>query len=176
MTMNNKTEFCGTTAILPGSYDPITLGHMGIIRRAAAMYERVYVALLINPDKNYLFSLEERVKIAEAACADIPNAKVISDEGLLVELCRRLGCRTIIKGLRNSTDFEYEMKMAEYNRALAPECETLFMPCALEKHDISSTLVRRLLSDGDIEGALKLMPDGVSPIIKNRGKNDTSKN
>ncbi len=169
--MSGKERSC--TAILPGSYDPMTLGHLDIIRRTAAVFDKVYVALLINPDKNYLFDLETRCEIARAACADIENAEVISDDGMLYMLARRLGVTAIVKGVRNSADFEYEMKMADYNSSMAPEIETLFMPSSDKYGDISSTRVRKLLLEGDFGCADKLLPCSAADIIKKRGYNVT---
>ncbi len=145
------------SAIVPGSFDPITLGHLDIVRRAAALYDRVYLALLINPEKSYLFDLDTRVRMAEVSCADIPNVSVISDDGLLVELAKRLGCEAIIKGVRDENDFKYEMDMALYNRELAPNIETLFLPCDKRLADVSSTRVRELIESGDREGAAELL-------------------
>lgn len=153
-------------AILPGSYDPVTKGHIDILRRASELYDKVYLALLINPDKSYLFDMETRVKLAEIACRDIKNAVVVSDTGMLVELASRLGCDTIIKGIRDGRDLAYEVDMARRNRALAPDIETLFMPASEEYSHISSTEVRRLLFDGNFDEAKKLLPDGTLDIIK----------
>lgn len=159
-------------AIVPGSFDPMTLGHLDVLRRAAALYDEVYLAILINPDKSYLFDLETRVKIAERACADISGAYVVHDSGMLVDLAERLGCEAIIKGVRSSRDFEYEMKMALYNRELAPHIETLLLPCSEGMEDISSTRIRQLLQGGELAEAEKLLPLGAADIIKNRGYND----
>ena len=153
------------SAMVPGSFDPITLGHLDIVRRAAALYDRVYLALLINPEKSYLFDLDTRVRMAEVSCADIPNVSVISDDGLLAELAKRLGCEAIIKGVRNDRDYEYEMKMALYNRELAPDIETLLLPCDKGLADISSTRVRELIEAGDREGAAKLLHTDAVKII-----------
>ena len=134
-------------AILPGSYDPITKGHVDILRRASKLYDKVYLALLINPDKNYLFDMETRVKLAKIACRGIKNAVVMSDTGLLVNLAAKLECKTIIKGIRDGRDLTYEVDMANKNRALAPDIETLFMPANEEYSCVSSTEVSRLLSE-----------------------------
>lgn len=158
----DKSKRC---AIVPGSFDPMTLGHLDILRRASELYNQVYLAILINPSKEYLFDLETRKRIAEAACANIPNVTVISDNGLLVDLARRLECSVIIKGVRDEKDFIYEKQMAIYNKNLAPEIETLLLPCSSELYNVSSTKVRELLSAGDYENAKKLLPYGTIEII-----------
>ncbi len=165
-----KTEKKLHRAIVPGSFDPMTLGHLDVLRRVAALYDEIYLALLINPNKEYLFDLETRFSIAQIGCADIENVRVVHDDGMLVDLARKLGCGAIIKGVRNSTDFEYEMKMAFFNRELAPEIETLFLPCSDGLGEVSSTRVRCLLEKGDLAEAEKLLPNGAIDIIrKNRG-------
>ena len=156
-------------AIVPGSFDPITVGHMDILKRASAIYDKVYLALLVNPDKKYLFDTETRIDIARIAISDIPNAEVVYSEGMLVHLARELSCSAIIKGVRNESDFAYEMKMALCNRALAPEIETLFLPCDDKLTTISSTLVRSLISEGKEDEAEKILPCGAIDIIKKRG-------
>lgn len=153
------------SAIVPGSFDPITLGHIDIVRRAAALYDKVYLALLINPDKSYLFDLDTRVRMAEASCAGIPSVSVISDSGLLVDLAKKLGCEAIIKGVRDENDFKYEMSMALCNRDLAPDIETLLLPSDKGLWGISSTRVRELIEAGDREGASKLLHPSVTEII-----------
>lgn len=164
--MDNKKS---RIAIVPGSFDPITVGHIDILCRTAALYDKVYLALLVNPEKKYLFDTETRIEIAKLACSDIPNVEVVYSDGMLYSLARELGCSAIVKGIRNETDFAYEMKMALYNRELAPEIETLFLPCDEKNADISSTLVRSLISEGKEDEAAKLLPRGAIDIIKKRG-------
>ncbi len=156
-------------AIVPGSFDPITVGHIDILKRAAALYDKVYLAILINPEKKYLLDTETRIEIAKLSIADLPNAEVVYSEGMLYALARELGCSAIIKGVRNEKDFVYEMKMALYNRELAPEIETLFLPCDEEMANISSTLVRSLLAHGKDAESEKILPQGAIDIIKKRG-------
>ncbi|MBR4295517.1 MAG: pantetheine-phosphate adenylyltransferase [Clostridia bacterium] len=152
-------------AIVPGSFDPMTIGHLDILRRASELYDKVYLAILINPSKDYLFNLETRKKIAEKACADMQNVTVIDDGGLLVDLARKLECSVIIKGVRDEKDFIYEKQMAAYNKNLAPEIETLLLPCHCDLLGVSSTKVRELLSVGDYENAKKILPCGTIEII-----------
>lgn len=162
-----KSEKNKTSAIIPGSFDPLTLGHLDVIKRVARLseFDIVYVALLINPDKKYLFDTETRIKIAKNACAEFANVRVISDDGLLGSLCEKLGASVIIKGVRNAQDFDYELKMAEWNKAHFPSVETLFLPCSPEFSDVSSTRVRTLLAEKNYSDAEKLLPRGTLQII-----------
>ena len=134
-------------ALVPGSFDPITYGHIDIIKRAAEKYEQVHVAVMINSEKRYTFSLEERTKIATVAVQSFSNVDVISSDGMLWELARDLGADAIVKGYRNSTDLEYEKKMAEFNEAQYPNAKTVLLPSAPELVAVSSTAVREKLSD-----------------------------
>ena len=165
MITDKKMRF----AIVPGSFDPITVGHIDVLKRAAALYDKVYLALLINPDKSYLFDTETRIEIAKLAISDIKNAEVVYSEGMLYSLARELGCTAIIKGVRNGTDFAYEMKMALYNKEHAPEIETLLLPCNDNLSEVSSSLVRSLIAEGKENEAEKILPHGAIDIIKKRG-------
>ncbi len=136
-------------AIVPGSFDPITMGHMDIVKRAAAAYDRVILAVMINREKRYLFTLAQRKRFAEAAVRDIPNVTVISSEGMLWELARDLGACALVKGYRNETDLAYEQAMADYNREHYPDAETVLLPANENYFDISSTLVREKLASGE---------------------------
>ncbi len=129
-------------AIVPGSFDPITNGHISIIKRAAEMYDRVYVAVMINEQKKYMFSLEERKMIAEACLNGMDKVSVISSDGMLWELAKSLGVCAIVKGYRNETDVVYEKKMAEFNTAHYPNAETVLLPAEDCLSHISSTLAR----------------------------------
>ena len=108
-------------AIVPGSFDPITAGHAEIARRAALLYDRVIVAVMVNETKNYLFTLEQRKKIAAAAFADEPKIEVISSDGMLWRLAKETGACAIVKGYRNASDYEYELEMAMFNEAHYPK-------------------------------------------------------
>ena len=151
-------------AIVPGSFDPITAGHLSIVRRAAREYDKVYLAVMINPDKKYMFTLSERVRIAEAATTEIDNVEVISSEGYLWELARDLGAVALVKGVRNETDREYELKMAEYNKAHYSEAETVMLPTEPEYADLSSTLIREKLASG--EDISEYLPEEAIEVIK----------
>lgn len=136
-------------AIVPGSFDPITNGHIDIVRRAAELYDKVYLAVMINPEKKYMFTLEQRKKIAEAAVLEIDKVEVISSEGYLWKLAEELDACAIVKGVRNSVDREYELRMAEYNSAHNPKAETVLLNTADGLAGVSSTLVREKIVKGE---------------------------
>ena len=164
-----------STALIPGSFDPITLGHLDIITRAAARFDRVIVAVMTNDMrkyvqdalvKTYMFDQTERAAMAEAACAHLPNVEVISAGGMLIDLFDRVGADWIIKGVRSAVDFEYEQKHALYNRAHNPRAETLYMPADPAYDGLSSTLVRARIACGeDLTGFL---PEAVIRFLNAR--------
>lgn len=134
------------TVVCPGSFDPITNGHMDIIRRAAGLFDRVIVLVSRNQDKNYFFTADER---AEMICRVIreeglDNVEVDQDDGLLVNYIRRVGAVAIVKGLRAVSDFEYEFQMSLTNRSLLPECETIFFTTSSKNMYLSSSIVRQV--------------------------------
>ncbi len=135
-------------AIVPGSFDPMTLGHVDVIERAAQIFDEVVVAVMINPQKSYRFSAAQKKELAELSCAHLANVCVISDDGLLVDLVERLGACAIIKGIRTVKDFRYEQPMAYWNREHNPHAETLYLPCDKKFARLSSTLVRTRLDNG----------------------------
>lgn len=150
--------------IVPGSFDPITKGHLDVIERAAQLCDKVFVAVMINDQKEYMFTLSEREEIARAACEGLENVSVISSSGMLYELCRTLGAEVIIKGVRNDTDREYELKMAQYNAKHNPDAITLLLDAKEELTHISSTAVREIITEnGDLSGYL---PEGAILKIK----------
>lgn len=153
-----------TVAVVPGSFDPITFGHIDIIKRAALQYDTVYVAVMINEQKRYLFSIEERKRIAFEAVKSIPNAVVISSTGMLWSLAKDLSADAIVKGYRNQTDYEYEMKMAEYNTEHNPSSPTVLLEANNELESVSSTKVREMLSEG--KSLEKYLPKDVEKIIR----------
>ena len=164
-------------ALIPGSFDPITVGHMDVIQRAAAMFDTVYVAVMTNDmsryepgavDKVYLFSRKERLDYATAACAHLPNVEVLEADGLLIDLVDRLGVSAIVKGVRNAVDFEYEQKHALWNRAHNPHAETVYLPADPALGDVSSTVVRACLQEGRApEG---LVPTAVLEMWRKEGR------
>ena len=113
--------------VYPGSFDPVTVGHMDIIRRSAALFDRVIVAVLHNPAKRGCFALEDRLAMIRDACAAIPQVQVDSFDGLLVDYCRKCGAQVVVRGLRAVSDFESEFQMAQVNHQILPTVETLFM-------------------------------------------------
>ena len=132
-------------AVVPGSFDPITNGHINIVRRAAKAYDKVYLAVMINPTKEYMFTISQRERIAKVAVADIDNVEVISSEGMLWELAKELEASAIVKGYRNSEDLAYEKEMAEYNSAHYPQAETVLLTADDTLSNMSSTLVRQMI-------------------------------
>lgn len=138
-----------TVAIVPGSFDPITYGHMDIVKRAAEMYDTVYLAVMINSEKKYLFSIEERELIAKCALKDIQNVSVISSQGMLWQLAKQLSADAIVKGYRNQTDYEYEQKMADFNFAHNPHAKTVLLMSDDRLKELSSTVVRQRLAVGE---------------------------
>ena len=156
--MNNKR-----IAIVPGSFDPITNGHLDILRRAAAEYDVVYLAVMINSSKQYLFSIEQRTEIAKAATSELKNVKVISSEGMLWALAKELDADAIVKGYRNQTDYAYELEMAKFNEEHYPKAKTVLLKANSELEGLSSTSVREMLSNNEsIEG---LMPKSAAELV-----------
>ena len=129
-------------AICPGSFDPVTFGHLDVIRRASELFDEVIVGVLHNSQKSPLFSVEERVNILKEVTADIPNVKIETFSGLSVNFARNCDAKVIIRGLRAITDFEYELQMAQTNRVLAKDVDTMFLTTSLEYAYLSSTTVK----------------------------------
>jgi len=143
----------------PGTFDPITLGHEDLVRRAARLFDKVVVAIAANPAKAPMFSLEERVELAQAALSDVPNVEVSGYDGLTVDFAQDRGLRVILRGLRAVSDFEYEFQLANMNRHLARDVETAFLTPKETYNFISSSLVREICSmGGDISKF-------VSPVV-----------
>jgi pantetheine-phosphate adenylyltransferase len=135
-------------AVYAGSFDPVTLGHSAIVERAARLYDRVTVAIGVNPAKRGLFTVDERVAMLRASLAALPNVEVDTFSGLLVEYCGRLGAGVIVRGLRLLTDFEYEFQLGLANRDLAPGLETVYMMTESKHVYISSSLVKEIAHNG----------------------------
>jgi pantetheine-phosphate adenylyltransferase len=155
-----------STAICPGSFDPITNGHLDIIHRAATMFDRLVVAVLRNTEKQCLFSIEDRVTLIRESLQGVPNVEVDAFEGLLVDYVRAKGARHILRGIRALSDFEYEFQMALMNRRLAPEVDTVFLMPREEYTYLSSRLVREVARlGGPVEG---LVPAPVARLLKER--------
>lgn len=136
-------------ALFPGSFDPITLGHFDIIRRALALFDEIVVAIGVNGDKNYMFTVEQRKEFIEKAFADEPKVKVSTYQGLTVDYCREINAQFILRGLRNPADFEFEKAIAHTNRTLS-KIETVFLLTAARTSFISSSIVRDVIrNNGD---------------------------
>ena len=153
-------------AVCPGSFDPVTLGHLDIIQRASNMFESVIVLVLNNAAKAPTFSVEERVDMLERSIGGLSNVSVDTDDGLLAEYTRLHGARAIVKGLRAVSDFEYEFQMALINKKLNPEAETVFLTTSAENLYLSSSIVRQIAAmNGDISG---FVPAAVHDDIRKR--------
>lgn len=134
------------TALFPGSFDPFTAGHEAIARRVAPLFDRLVVAVGVNSEKHYMFSIEERLERIRKALADLPQVEVTSYSGMTIDLCHRLGAQCIVRGIRTADDFEYEQLVASVNRAQDPSIETLLVIADADHRHISSTLERERLS------------------------------
>lgn len=153
------TYMMKTKALFPGSFDPFTAGHLNILKRALTMFDEVTVAIGINIDKRGFFPTETKMEIIRQATKGLAGVNVIFYDNLTVDICRELGIRHIVRGVRNMIDFETERSIADANRKLAPEIETIIIPTAQEYAHISSTAVRDLLKHhGDIS---LFIPEGV---------------
>ena len=152
------------TAVYPGTFDPVTYGHLDVILRASKLFDRVIVGVLHNSSKSPLFSVEERVNILKKATQDIPNVEVRSFSGLAVDFAKECQAHTIVRGLRAITDFEYELQMAQTNRMLSHgKIDTVFLTTSLEYAYLSSSAIKQIASfDGDITPCV---PDFVAKLI-----------
>ena len=152
--------------ICPGSFDPVTLGHIDIIGRAAAMFDRVIVAVLINSAKKPVFTVDERIRLLEKALVGLDNVEIRSFDGLLAEYARKTGADAVVRGLRAVSDFEYEFQMSLTNKKLNPELETIFLTSRAEYMFLSSSIVKQIaVLNGDITN---FVPECIHDEIKNR--------
>ena len=157
--------------LCPGSFDPITVGHLDVIRRAHALFGAVVVAIGNNSTKNYLFSFDERVRLVEEATADLDHITVEPMEGLLVDFCRERGITAVVKGLRFGSDFDFELQMAHMNHAMGP-VETVLLPAAKEHVSLSSTIIRQVVRlGGDVTA---YVPANVAAAIAERRRDQRS--
>mgnify|MGYP000050725958 CR=1 FL=1 len=153
-------------AIYPGSFDPVTFGHLDIITRSSKIVDELIIGVLMNKAKTPRFSVEERVKMLKEVTKDLGNVKVVPFDGLLVEFARQQKARLVIRGLRAITDFEYELQMAQTNHKLEPSVETVFLTTSLEYSYLSSTIVKEVaFYHGDIS---KFVPDVVRERIREK--------
>ena len=152
-----------SAAIVPGSYDPVTLGHLDIIRRAAEKYDEVYAVVFINPKKQYTFSLEDRVRMLALATDELSNVLVSYSTGFVIDYMREHGIEKIVKGYRNETDLEYEKIQARWNLEHGGY-ETELLPASVEYISLSSTLAREKIAEG--EALTDTLPASVAEYIK----------
>ena len=153
-------------AIYPGSFDPVTLGHLDIIRRASKTVNELIVGVLNNGGKTPLFSIDERVEMLREVTADIPNVKIMSFSGLLVDFARQNDVKVIVRGLRAVSDFEYELQIAQSNRKVAPDIDTVFLATSIEYSYLSSSVVKEYASFGvDVHD---FIPEEIRDTLRDR--------
>ena len=156
-------------AVYPGSFDPVTLGHMDIISRSSKLFDKLIVGVLVNSSKVPLFSAEERVNMIKSITSHLKNVEVRSFDGLLVDFVHQCRADVIVRGLRAITDFEYELQMAQTNRVIAPDIDTIFLTTNLKYSYLSSSIVKEIASyDGDISAFLH--PDIAVQVKQKLGK------
>ncbi len=156
-------------AVYAGSFDPVTLGHLDIIQRSAEIFDEIIVGVLMNSAKSPLFSVEERVNMLEGATEKIPNCKVVSFSGLLVDFAKKMDTNVIVRGLRAVTDFEYELQIAQSNRIVAQDVDTIFLTTNIEYSYLSSSIVKEYACYGmDIS---PFVPENVIPVLEAKIKN-----
>lgn len=154
-------------AIFPGSFDPITLGHMDIIRRATECFDELLVCVMVNSGKQPLFTAEERVALIRTATAELDNVRVFSFNGLLADFAAEQDAHVLVKGVRNATDFDQEYQMAAINRGIRPELETVLLPSSAAYQHFSSTLAREMIRYG--QPLERYVPAAVAEEIKRKG-------
>jgi pantetheine-phosphate adenylyltransferase len=156
-----------TLAVYPGSFDPLTNGHVDIIERGARIFDEIVVAILVNAEKAPLFGMDERLEIAREVFKNLPNVKVDTFDGLLVDYVERRGAQVIVRGLRAVSDFEFEFQMALMNQRLKPQIETVFMMPAEQYTYISSRLIKEVFTlGGRVHG---LVPELVEQRLREKG-------
>ena len=154
------------TVLYPGSFDPVTNGHVDVIRRACAVFDKVVVAVARNSEKVAMFTTQERIDLIRQACSDLNNIEVSTFDGLMVDSLQQFHASAVIRGLRAVSDFEYEFQMALMNRGLNPECETLFMMPSPEYSFVSSRLIKEIASCGGSIG--KFVPPCVESAMQRK--------
>ena len=155
------------TAVCPGSFDPITTGHLDLVERAAAIFDEVVVCVMVNAEKRPMFSLEERLALVRAAAAHLPNVRAAACAGLLADFARENGAAALVNGVRGCVDFDMEYQMAQINRSLCPALDTVLLPARPEHAYISSTMVREMLRHRQsLEG--RMPPAAVEALLRIR--------
>lgn len=158
-------------AVFAGSFDPLTVGHLDIVRRVSALFDEVWVLLAVNASKRYMFSEEARLEMVRKAVSQFSNVKAESFDGLTVNFAKRVGAKYLVRGIRNAADVDYEQTVAWNNKVLCPECETVFLSSAPEHLMVSSSVVRELLKAGiaeDEDGRkmlAKYVPEGIVKML-----------
>lgn len=164
-------------ALIPGSFDPITLGHVDIIERTAKKFDRVYVAVMNNDSarhdktlssKTYMFDMQTRLELVKLSTKQIDKVEVISSSGMLIDLFDEIGADVIVKGIRNEKDLGYELIHAKWNKEHNPRVETLLLPASDELAQVSSTMVRELLDSGNYEALEDILAQNAIKYLKNR--------
>jgi pantetheine-phosphate adenylyltransferase len=156
------------TAVYSGTFDPVTLGHEDVVRRAAGLFDDLIVAVAIAHHKSTRFSLSQRIELVQQALADVPNVRVLPFDGLIMDFCRAQSACAVVRGIRNLTDFDYESQMAAMNRKLNPQVDTLFLLPQAELQCISSTLVREIAKlGGDVSGMVSApVARALNPVVQ----------
>ncbi|MGN0466291.1 MAG: pantetheine-phosphate adenylyltransferase [Lachnospiraceae bacterium] len=153
-------------AIYPGSFDPVTLGHLDMIERVAKVFDKLIIGILVNKNKTPLFSVEEKIEMLKEVTKHLPNIEIMAFEGLLIEFAKQQKASVIVRGLRGVTDFEYELQMAQGNQQFCQEVETMFLTTSAKYSYISSSMVKEIAHfGGDVEG---FVPDYVKEKIKEK--------
>ncbi|MEK0440048.1 MAG: hypothetical protein RLZZ504_964 [Bacteroidota bacterium] len=149
-------------AVFPGTFDPVTIGHVDIVNRASELFDEIIIAIGVNTKKTTLFDLQVRKQWIQTAFANNPKVRIESYEGLTVDFCKKMGAKFLLRGLRNGTDFDYESHIAQLNKALWNDIETVFIMCDPAMSYVSSTLIRDLI----IHKAdyARYLPEGVTPV------------
>jgi pantetheine-phosphate adenylyltransferase len=167
-TSNKQTPATGRIAVYSGTFDPLTLGHEDVARRAAGLFDTVIIAIAMAHHKKTLFSLDDRIELARDALKSIANVVVLPFDGLIMDFCKTQGATAVVRGVRNVTDFDYEAQMASMNRKLLPSVETIFLLPGADVQSISSTLVREISKlGGDVS---QLVSGSVATALKSAHK------
>ncbi|MBQ9815598.1 MAG: pantetheine-phosphate adenylyltransferase [Lachnospiraceae bacterium] len=153
-------------AVYPGTFDPVTFGHIDVIRRSANIVDELVIGVLVNNQKTPLFTPEERVEMLKSVTKDIPNVTIVAFNGLLIDFAKSQNANFVIRGLRAVTDFEYELQMAQTNRIIDPDVDTIFLTTSLEYAYLSSSTVREVASfRGDIS---KFVPEHIARLVEQK--------